>query len=212
METLGVVLFLPAGFCLSTSGWQTRAGTCSPGAAGFCPRFIFRETLPQSDSSGPRAESRLLLEVIPSSQHLPLSFPPPQNWVRCQLSLSPSLPGVTTSQLGVFIWGRHQEPEAHKQLGGSGTEASTSCPCVPGPRGQRQLWESTPGYRELDISPATSGQSPCGEQRCVHPTGMGVFSQGFPCVWVVFSGAGSWSNPGFALGWVSCSTAQARGW
>lgn len=105
VETLGVVPFLPVGFCLSTSGWQTRAGTCSPGAAGFCPRFIFRETLPQSDSSGPRAESRLLLEVIPSSQHLPLSFPPPQNWVRCQLSLSPSLPGVTTSQCWGFSFG-----------------------------------------------------------------------------------------------------------
>lgn len=88
----------PCGLLFCTSGWQTRAGTCSPRAAGFCPKLVFRETLPQNDSSGPRAESRLFLEVIPFSQHLPLSFSPSQNWARCQLPLSSSLPGVTTSQ------------------------------------------------------------------------------------------------------------------
>lgn len=100
----------------------------------------------------------------------------------------------------------------HKQLSGMGTEAATSCPCVPSPRGQRQWWKSTPGCRELDISPGTRGRSLCGEQCYVHPTGMCVFSQGFACVCIVFSGAGSRSSPGSALGRVGCSTAQASGW
>lgn len=35
-----------------------------------------------------------------------------------------------------------------------------------------------------------------------------MFSQEFAYVWVVFSGAGSWSSPGCAPGGVSCSPAQ----
>lgn len=56
----------------------------------------------------------------------------------------------------------------HKQLGGIGTEAATSCPCVPGPGGQRQRWGSIPGCRELEMSPARRGQSLCGDTRRVH--------------------------------------------
>lgn len=73
---IGMVPFLLAGSCLSTLGWQTRAGTCSLGTAGVCPKLSLGEALPWSDSLGPGAESGLFLEVIPSSQHLPLSFPP----------------------------------------------------------------------------------------------------------------------------------------
>lgn len=57
--------------------WHPGAGTRSPGTAGLCPQLALRAALPQSDSPGPRAVSALFLEVIPSSQHLPISFPTP---------------------------------------------------------------------------------------------------------------------------------------
>lgn len=60
----------------------------------------------------------------------------------------------------------------HKQPGGTWTEAATSCPCVPSPGGQRQGWERTPGYGELDPSPGARGRSLCGERRWEHPTGV----------------------------------------
>lgn len=108
-EALGVVPFLPAGFCLSISGRQSEGGSCSPGAVGVCPKLAFREALPQNDSSGPRAESRLFLEVIPSSQHLPLSpFP--------ELSVVPvPVPAWChhIPVLMVLVWGGHQEPKVH---------------------------------------------------------------------------------------------------
>lgn len=40
-----MVPFLPAGAFLGTSGWQTRAGTHSPGTTRFCPKLALGELL-----------------------------------------------------------------------------------------------------------------------------------------------------------------------
>lgn len=46
--SLWVPSSLSQGCCLSTSGWRTRDGTCSPGAAGFCPKLVFqRDSAPR---------------------------------------------------------------------------------------------------------------------------------------------------------------------
>lgn len=124
MGTLGAVPFLLAGSFSSTPGWQIRAGTCSPGTTGFCMKFALGEDLPRRGSPGPGAESGLFLEVVPSSQHLLLSFPPRPgrgSGVKCPCPSPcpvPPRPRAVRRRsphrvpaLGLSLWGRHQEPK-----------------------------------------------------------------------------------------------------
>lgn len=118
--TLGVVPFLLVGSYLSTPGGQTGAGTCSLRTTGCCPKFALGDALPQSVIPGPGPKSRLFLEVVASSQHLPLSlcpFPDPGQVssvpvpAQCHHLPVPCQSPTASQCRGLLLWGRHREPK-----------------------------------------------------------------------------------------------------
>lgn len=166
---------------MANQGWDN-----SPGTTGFLHEICPRRGTAWSRSPGPGAQSGLFLEVVPSSQHLLLSFPL-LFWmgVRCQVSLSLSLPGVTASPccavpethcvsaLGLLLWGRHREPKVcRSNRVALGPRLPSPVPVSPPQLWEIRLWGTCHEPRALVGSNAA-----CIPQACL----LGVL-----CVWTGF--------------------------
>lgn len=113
-------------------GGEPGMGLVAQELRGFAPNWFSERLCPKNDSCGPRAESRLFLEVIPSSQHLPLFISPfPGLGQVSVLSLSPSLPGVSTSRRSGLSLGQTQDPKCTNSRVAPGLRLSPLVPASP---------------------------------------------------------------------------------
>lgn len=175
--------------------------------------------MPQSDSPGPAPESGLFLEVVPSSQHLPLSFPPFPDWgqvstvpvpAQCHHVLVPchdrAPPHPTAG--GFLVWGRHWQPQVCTgNRVASGPSLPPHVPVSPAHGDEARFGEALQAMGNLPSAQRRAGRAPAGSDAVCVPQACACLARGGGAAHlsVGFSGAGISRSPGAALGWAGAS-------